>query len=523
MFINKNINTLLVKKTWGIMMGEANAGRDDPEIQAKVQLMGTRPIEVVSRLPTPEEVMKIPRITTRAFLTKVLGPAFIPLGAAIGSGEWLLGPQSVALYGFGVMWLVWIGSFLQTVFNTMYGRLTLATGEPPIVLFNRIWPGVRFWAWFVPLNLIIWGFWPGWALTSATAFGALVLGRIPGAAEATLVRILAMIILAVCIAIVLFGVKIEGTLEWIQKIGVGIVFIGLIIIAFLTVTPTALAEMGRGFVSVGYLPPGGDVLLLGAFWGYIAYATGINWKMINYYRDRGYGMGSVVGFIPTLIGGTKVYVSPRGKIFEINNENLVTWRRWVRILYADQWIIFFLGSLFGMMLPTLIVGSLVPVGTVLPTWGVAAHVANEVAAKIGIIGFYFVAFVGFFILFTTQIEAIDTLVRNITDGVWSTSETARRWARGDIRLIYYPILIAYVIFAMTIIWFALPLVLIQIGANMANFVAIWSVPALWALLKKLPRELRPPKWQYAATVILWILCIFFALALVLSTFGIKIF
>jgi hypothetical protein len=55
------------------MMGEANAARDDPEIQAKVQLMGTRPIEVVSRLPTPEEVMKIPRITTRALLTKVLG------------------------------------------------------------------------------------------------------------------------------------------------------------------------------------------------------------------------------------------------------------------------------------------------------------------------------------------------------------------------------------------------------------------------------------------------------------------
>jgi hypothetical protein len=58
---------------------------------------------------------------------------------------------------------------------------------------------------------------------------------------------------------------------------------------------------------------------------------------------------------------------------------------------------------------------------------------------------------------------------------------------------------------------------------MANFVAIWSVPALWALLKKLPRELRPPKWEYASTAILWILCIFFALALVLSTFGIKIF
>jgi len=505
------------------MGNKASMGRDDPETQARVQMMGIRPIEVVSRLPTPEEVMKIPKITTRTLLTKVLGPAFIPLGAAIGSGEWLLGPQAVALYGFGVMWMVWIGAFLQTVFNTMYGRLTLATGEPPVVLFNRIWPGVRFWAWFVPLNLLIWGLWPGWALASATALGTMVLGRIPGDADAVLVRILAMILLATCIAVVLFGAKIESTLEWVQKIGVGIVFLGLIIIALFTVTPTALAEMGMGFISVGYLPPGGDVLLLGAFWGYIAYATGINWKMINYYRDRGYGMGSVVGYIPTLIGGAKIYVSPRGKIFEINNENLVTWKRWVRILYADQWIIFFLGGLFGMMVPALIVGSLVPVGTRLPAWGVAAHVANEVATKIGILGFYFVALIGFLILFTTQIEAIDTLTRNITDGVWSTSEGARRRARGDIRLIYYSILVAYAIFAMTIIWFALPLVLIQISANMANFVAIWSVPALWALLKKLPKELRPPKWQYAATAIFWALCVFFALALVLSTFGIKIF
>ena len=50
-------------------------------------MFGTKPIRVIDKLPTPEEVFKLPKLTWGNILTKVLGPAAIPLGMAIGSGE----------------------------------------------------------------------------------------------------------------------------------------------------------------------------------------------------------------------------------------------------------------------------------------------------------------------------------------------------------------------------------------------------------------------------------------------------
>lgn len=38
---------------------------------------------------------------------------------------------------------------------------------------------------------------------------------------------------------------------------------------------------------------------------------------MNYYRDAGYGMGHRAGYIPAVIGGKKMSVSPLGKIFKM--------------------------------------------------------------------------------------------------------------------------------------------------------------------------------------------------------------
>jgi len=76
----------------------------------------------------------------------------IALGAAIGSGEWLMGPSVAALYGLGLFWLVIIGCFLQTVFNISFCRVTLATGEPAIVYFTRVKPGPILWGWIILMN-----------------------------------------------------------------------------------------------------------------------------------------------------------------------------------------------------------------------------------------------------------------------------------------------------------------------------------------------------------------------------------
>ena len=71
------------------------------------QLGVSRPPLEVADLPTPEEVWRVPRLGLKEGLKYGVGPSFIALGAAIGSGEWLLGPLSVGKSGFiGIGWIL---------------------------------------------------------------------------------------------------------------------------------------------------------------------------------------------------------------------------------------------------------------------------------------------------------------------------------------------------------------------------------------------------------------------------------
>lgn len=381
----------------------------------------------------------------------------------------------------------------------------------------------------MPLVILLQLAWPGWALAAATGLGAMILGRIPGPADMEFVRWLGVLCFLMALLIVSYGAKIERTLEIVMWIQVIFVLSALIFfVTPLTVTGEAVAEAAVGSVSFGYIPKGVDILLLGGWWAYIAYASGNNFIIGGFYRDKGYGMSHLVGYIPAVIGGKKILVSPLGKTFNIKSDlNLVTWRRWMKILHYDQWFIFFLGGLLGMFIPSLIARSLLPPGTKLPPWGVAAHVSEHFAKIVGPWGFSFIAFIGFIILFTTQFQVCDVLTRNITDCSWTLSGKVRAFCKGDIRRFYYPFFIGYILVAMWAMWQVPPLILLLIGANMANFGGVFSVPMLMHLTRKLPKEIRPNGIKYAlettCLVIFWAFNIFFFIALLLAHFfGIRI-
>ncbi|MGH9005666.1 MAG: Nramp family divalent metal transporter, partial [Acidimicrobiia bacterium] len=115
------------------------------------QLGVSRPPLDVADLPTPEEVWGIPRVGPKEALRYAVGPSLIALGAAIGSGEWLLGPLSVGKFGFiGIGWIVTVSALLQTIYNVEIARYVIATGEVPVVGFARVPPGRRIW---IPLSL----------------------------------------------------------------------------------------------------------------------------------------------------------------------------------------------------------------------------------------------------------------------------------------------------------------------------------------------------------------------------------
>ncbi|MEM4856234.1 MAG: Nramp family divalent metal transporter, partial [Sulfolobales archaeon] len=305
-------------------------------------MLGARPIEVVDKLPTPEEVFKLPKVDVKALLMIIMGPAWIAVGDAFGSGEWLMIPAFTVRYGWGMAWAIWLLVACQTVYQIMWTRLIVAFGEIPAVFFSRLPGGPKFWSWFVVINHAARVAWPGWAMGAATGLAAIILGRVPGAGDAPFVRAVAAVGFFIVLLLLLFGRRISVIIEWVMKISVVFITVSLLFIVLpLTIRLDVLGEFAVGLVSIGYIPPGVDILLLGGFVGYVGSAMAHNWYNVVYYRDKGYGMGSTIGYISGAIGGVKIFVSPIGKYPKPNPENISTFRKWMRIVTLDQWLTYF--------------------------------------------------------------------------------------------------------------------------------------------------------------------------------------
>jgi hypothetical protein len=299
----------------------------------------------------------------------------------------------------------------------------------------------------------------------------------------------------------MFGGKIENTLEKLNWIMMGVVFIGLGALAIIAVPGSVWIEGIKGYFSFGYMPEGVDIFMLSALAGYSAYGGFGNITLTNWYRDKGYGMGSKVGFIPAAIGGTQVHVSPHGKVAPPTAENTKNFKDWMRLLHYDQFIIFFSGGILGMFLPGILAAGLIPAGSDLPQWGVAAYQANSFAAIMGPFGWFAALFIGFWVLYSTALSNVDLVVRSITDMSW-TSPVTRRLAKEDIRKIYYLILIIFTVWGISYMQISLPMTLVALAGNVANLtMAMVSLLTIYVNKKFLPKTFQAAGWRNGMLVL----------------------
>ncbi len=452
-----------------------------------LQPFGTAP------LPTP------PPFTPRHVL-RTIGPGVIGLGVAIGSGEWLLGPSVVAAYGPHLLWLTTVAVILQVLLNLEMARYTLYTGEPIITGFMRTWPGAAFWgSTYALLSFLQYG-WPGWALASATASAALVLGRIPGAGDAGFVITLGYATFGLCLLITLTGRKVERTLELAMWAMVGAILLYLMGLSVTSVSGATWGRTAAGFLTIGAFPPGVDWTLIAAFAAYSGSGGVGNALITNWMRDKGFGMGSTVGYIPGAAGAT-IPLKPHGNVFPVTARALADWHGWWKHVYVDQWLIFGLGSLMGMALTAVLSLEYVKPGATVGGWGAANMLADAIAGVHGPMFWYLTVFCGFWVLFSTQLGVVDGVPRAVTDIVWSASSRARRVRGGDVRAVYYGVVVLFAIWGMIALNLAQPLTLILIGANVAGFIfVLLSIHTLVVNRTLLPPALRPPLWREAALV-----------------------
>ena len=436
-----------------------------------------------------------------------VGPGVIVLGALIGSGEFLLGPAIFVKHGLSLLWIVGLGVWLQTLFNLELMRYTMATGEPAFTGFMRTRPNSTFWAWFYAGLYFLQMGWPVWAGTAAGAVFFLFAGRMPVATDANLVYGIGIGLFMVCGAILLVGRRIERTLEVLNWILVALVLGGLAVLALLVVPGATWGKALVGFFGFNLdtgtfkLLPTGDYFLLGAFAAFAGGGGVANLTLSNWARDKGYGMGGAVGYIPAAVGGKKVALAHSGSTFNVSADALRRWNGWWRIVRVDQWGVYFLGAMLGMMLPALIYVTFVPAGSEIRGLGIAAALAQAVTAQKGALFGAAIAVLGVWILFKAQLDILEGMTRAVTDILWTGSSRIRARRGGDVRFIYYSVLAVVILWGVVALRLTAPITLLQISANMAGVIfVISSLHLLYVNTRLLPVELRPPLSRRIALV-----------------------
>ena len=439
----------------------------------------------------------------------VVGPGVIVLGASIGSGEFLLGPAAFVKYGLTMLWVTGAAMVLQTIFNEELMRYTLATGEPVVTGFMRTRPHPAFWACVYGLLYFLQVGWPAWAGTAAGAFFFLFAKRLSGPPDAGTVYAIGVSLFLVCVIILLVGRRIERTLEMLNWILVTCILSGFVVLGLWLVQGSTLWAAAAGLVGYSpsgdvfrFVPEGADFFLIGAFAGYSGAGGVINLTLTNWARDRGYGMGGVSGYIPSAVGGHKTALAHTGYRFEGSAEEMGKWRGWWRVVHADQWGVYFVGGLLGMVLPALLYVTFLPAGSDIRGYGIAAALAQAmVAAGTPVLGGA-VALIGAWILFKTQLDVLEGMARAITDIAWTSNARLRAWRGGDVRVVYYSVLVALVVWGLVALRLAQPIFLLQLGANVSGVVfVIASLHLLYVNTRLLPAHCRPPLWRRVALVV----------------------
>lgn len=438
---------------------------------------------------------------------RIVGPGAILLAASIGGGEWLVGPAAGVKFGVQIMWIATVSILLQVVFNLEAIRYTLYTGEPIYGGILRLRPGSKLWAPFYCLLTFLSLGWPALAGASAAVLFSSFAGRLPQEGDSASVYWIALVVILGIALILSLGGTIERSLERFSWVMILFMFSFLLLVNLIFVPASVWVKTLTGFFSFHQIQSDIDWSLLGA----LAAASGAggiaNLSITNWIRDKGFGMGKLVGAIPSAIGGVRIQLSHVGIVFPINSANLSRWKDWLRYVHLDQiWIWGFL-AFWGMFLNVNLAAATIPEGTDITGLAAGAYQARYLADHVWT-GFWMVTlWSGFWTVFSTQLGNTDLFVRTITDVLWLSSRKFRSRRTLNVRKIYYSLLLAFVLWAVFAIALAVPFALFKIMANVSGFIlAVGSIHILLVNRRFLPRELRPPRWRQAA---LGLCCIFY--------------
>lgn len=471
---------------------------------------------------------------------RFIGPGLVMMGIQIGGGEWLLGPDITARYGGGLMWIATLAIIFQVFYNIECGRYALYCGEPVFTGFLRCRPGPRFWMGVI-LLLNLAALIPGLSTHGAAICAALIRGRPPTEDDRFLVTTLAYLFLLGVSLPIFLGGKVFNMLQAVMTVKVFAVLGFCLGMGVLFVDWGNWANVLSGFLKFGTLPttaPDGtqttvnlwthwrsgggwpdlsleNIALIGAFAGYAGGGGLANATYSNFVRDKGWGMGSQVGAIPSAVGGTSVSLSHLGEVFAITPESLARWRGWWRYILTDQVLVWAPGCFMGMALPALLSLQFAPHSELDPkklAWAQALITADGVRHdprfSSGLANGLWILtlLVGLLVMLPSQMSIIDDFSRRWTDILWSGVARVRDSLHENaVGRIYYGILVLYVAWSLFCAWafntWGSPRLMTIVIANLNNLaIGVTSFQVWWINRRLLPKPLRPRWFQEAGVL-----------------------
>ena len=473
-----------------------------------------------------------------------IGPGIVMAASAIGGGEWLTGPMNTAWYGAAIFWLATISILCQAIYNVEICRYTLYTGEPIFTGKFRIPPGPWFWV-FLYLILDFGSFLPYLASGAAVPLCAMILKRMPvttpeaadvitimGMSDALFVKVTGLVIFFLIFVPLLFGGKVYNSMRALMTFKLFVVFGFLLFLAVFFSTADTWQGIITGFFKFGTVPiknADGTALAKGsnldnifvALWegralgtidmslvGFLAAMAALagnggltNTPVSNYTREQGWGMGSHVGAIPSIVGGHEITLSHEGCVFPVTAESLPRWKRWIKHVRREQWCLWAPACFIGLALPSMLSLQFlqtkdIPGDKSLVAAMTAQGVADTVGARFGETSgnlfWHLTLFCGFLVLATSMASTADGVLRRWVDVFWTASPRLRKWDTKDIGKLYFGVLCVYMAMGAFMLWFLKGDALLVLSTMMYNYALGFScLHSLVVNTRLLPKPLQP--------------------------------
>lgn len=424
-------------------------------------------------------------LSTPPSLAKTIGPSFILLGLALGSGELILWPYLAANYGLGLLWGALLGVSLQYVLNTETMRYTLIKGESIFLGFRRM--GVVITLWYILSTFIPWSI-PGFS-SAASQVLSTVFPVLPE-------KILAIVLLLFTGMILSVGSSLYKTMERFQKL---VILLGLPLlfgITFWVAKEVHWQEMMLGLIGSGddwwFFPSGVSVAsFLGAF-AYAGAGGNLNLAQSYYIKEKGFGMGKYAPKVATLFSKDSKAVAIDGHEFSDTPENKKRWQQWWRLVTMEHFLVFWVLGLVTILALSVLARATVYGLEVQSGLSFLFTEASVIASSLGQTTATFFLLVAAIMLFSTQLGVLESSARIISENVLLLGY--KKGQKVNMSLAFYVVLWAQIALGILIYSFGIsePRLLLTLSAILNAAAMMMSFVFVYVLNKRTLRKMYQP-------------------------------